>query len=139
MTITQKKIEIKNKRAEHDYFILDTYNAGIVLCGTEIKSIRSGKAGLTDSFCYIKDGEIWAKNVYIAEYFYGSFYNHEAKRDRKLLLNRREINRLAQETKNPDNSVDVVYRRKQPRKNENRFGSRQKGIRQTANAERKRR
>ncbi len=105
MTIIQKKIEIKNKRAEHDYFILDTYNAGIVLCGTEIKSIRAGKAGLTDSFCYIRDGEIWAKNVYIAEYFYGSFYNHEAKRDRKLLLNRREIRRLAQETKNPGLSI----------------------------------
>ena len=105
MALTQKKIEIKNKRAEHDYFVLDTYNAGIVLCGTEIKSIRAGKAGLTDSFCYIRDGEIWVKNVYIAEYFYGSFYNHEARRDRKLLLNRREIRRLAQETKNPGLSI----------------------------------
>ena len=107
MALTQKKIEIKNKRAEHDYFVLDTYNAGIVLCGTEIKSIRAGKAGLTDSFCYIRDGEIWVKNVYIAEYFYGSFYNHEARRDRKLLLNRREIRRLAQETKNPKRNMPI--------------------------------
>lgn len=101
MTATQKKTEIKNKRAAHDYFILDTYNAGIVLYGTEIKSIRAGKAGLADTFCYIKDGEIWVKNMYIAEYAFGSFYNHEARRDRKLLLHRREIHRLAQETKNP--------------------------------------
>ena len=68
----RKKIEIKNKRAEHDYYILQTYTAGIVLYGTEIKSIRAGKAGLTDTFCYIRDGEIWVKNMYVAEYFYGS-------------------------------------------------------------------
>ncbi len=105
MGVLQKKIEIKNKRAEHDYFVLDTYNAGLVLCGTEIKSIRAGKAGLTDSFCYIRDGEMWAKNMYISEYFYGSFYNHDARRDRKLLLNKREIRRLAQETKNAGLSV----------------------------------
>ena len=101
----RKKIEIKNKRAEHDYYILQTYTAGIVLYGTEIKSIRAGKAGLTDTFCYIRDGEIWVKNMYVAEYFYGSFYNHDAKRERKLLLNRREILRLAQETKNPGLSI----------------------------------
>ena len=65
----RKKIEIKNKRAEHDYYILQTYTAGIVLYGTEIKSIRAGKAGLTDTFCYIRDGEIWVKNMYVAEYF----------------------------------------------------------------------
>lgn len=105
MVELKRKIEIKNKRAEHDFFTLDTYVAGIVLCGTEIKSIRAGKAGLSDSFCYIRDGEIWAKNLYIAEYAFGSFYNHEARRDRKLLLNRREIRRLAQETKNPGLSI----------------------------------
>lgn len=101
----KKNIEIKNKRAEHDYFILSTYVAGIVLYGTEIKSIRAGKAGLTDSFCFISGGEIWVKNMYIAEYFYGSFFNHDSKRERKLLLNKREILKLSQETKNPGLSI----------------------------------
>lgn len=99
------KINIKNRRAEHDYFVVDRLTAGIVLTGTEIKSIRAGKAGLVDTFCFIRDGEIWVKNMYVAEYFYGSFYNHDAKRERKLLLNRREILRLAQETKNPGLSI----------------------------------
>ena len=67
------QINIKNKRASFDYELLDTFHAGIVLSGTEIKSIRLGKAGLTDSFCYINNGEIWIKNMYIAEYFYGSY------------------------------------------------------------------
>ena len=66
------QINIRNKRANFDYELLDTFNAGIVLSGTEIKSIRLGKAGLTDSFCYINNGEVWIKNMYIAEYFYGS-------------------------------------------------------------------
>ena len=97
----RKKIEIKNKRAEHDYYILQTYTAGIVLYGTEIKSIRAGKAGLTDTFCYIRDGEIWVKNMYVAEYAFGSFNRHELRRDRKLLLNRREIRRWENDTKSP--------------------------------------
>lgn len=105
MAIKPKNIEIKNKRAEHDYFVLDTYTAGIVLTGTEIKSIRLGKAGLVDTFCYVRDREMWVKNMYIAEYFYGSFNNHAARRDRKLLLNRREITHLEQETKNPGLSI----------------------------------
>lgn len=105
MALLQKNIEIKNKRAEHDYFILDTYNAGIVLFGTEIKSIRAGKAGLADSYCYVNNGEIWVKNMYIAKYFLGSFYNHETRRDRKLLLNRREIRKLSAEAKNPGLSI----------------------------------
>ena len=94
-------INIKNKRAEHDYLIIDKYTAGIVLTGTEIKSIRAGKAGLVDTFCYIHNREMWVKNMYIAEYDLGSYNNHAARRDRKLLLNRKEIVALMNETKNP--------------------------------------
>lgn len=88
------QINIRNKRASFDYELLDTFNAGIVLSGTEIKSIRLGKAGLNDSFCYVNNGEVWIKNMYIAEYFYGSYNNHSSRRDRKLLLNRRELDKL---------------------------------------------
>jgi SsrA-binding protein len=72
-----------------------------VLTGTEIKSIRLGKASLVDTFCYINNGEVWVKNMHIAEYFYGSYNNHAARRDRKLLLNRKEIRKLESETKSP--------------------------------------
>lgn len=89
-----KEINIKNKRATYDYNIIETFTVGIVLTGTEIKSIRLGKAGLTDTFCYVNNGEVWVKNMYIAEYFYGTYNNHEARRDRKLLLNKKEIVRL---------------------------------------------
>ena len=94
-----KEINIKNKRATFDYAIGDTFTAGIVLTGTEIKSIRLGKASLSDTFCYINNGEVWVKNMYIAEYFYGTYNNHESRRDRKLLLNRKEISRLEKDGK----------------------------------------
>lgn len=94
-------INIKNKRAQHDYNILDTWTAGIVLTGTEIKSIRDGKAGLVDTFCFIHDGEVWVKNMYVAEYINGTYNNHAVRRDRKLLLNRREIRHLESETRTP--------------------------------------
>lgn len=89
-----KDINIKNRRATFDYTISDTYTAGIVLTGTEIKSIRQGKASLVDTFCYVDKGEVWVKNMYIAEYFYGTYNNHVARRDRKLLLNKKEIAKL---------------------------------------------
>jgi SsrA-binding protein len=89
-----KDVNIKNKRATFDYAITDTFTAGIVLTGTEIKSIRNGKASLVDSFCYVVNGEVWIKNMYIAEYFYGTYNNHETRRDRKLLLNKKEIAKL---------------------------------------------
>lgn len=92
-------IQIKNKKAAFDYFIVDEYTAGIVLTGTEIKSIRLGKASLVDAFCSIHDGEMWVKGMNISPYFYGSYNNHESKRDRKLLLNRKEIHRLQEDTK----------------------------------------
>ena len=92
-------VNIRNKKASFEYFFIETYTAGIVLTGTEIKSIRLGKASLVDTFCYINNGEIWVKGMNITPYFYGSYNNHEAKRDRKLLLNRREIARLESATK----------------------------------------
>lgn len=98
---TKTVVNIRNKRATFDYEILDTWTAGIVLTGTEIKSLRSGKAGLTDSFCIFDKGELWTKNVYIAEYFYGTYNNHNAHRDRKLLLTRKELRALAQDSKEP--------------------------------------
>lgn len=94
-------IQIKNKKASFLYNFLDTYTAGIVLTGTEIKSIRLGKASLVDAFCYINNGEIWVKGMNISPYFYGSRLNVPSRRDRKLLLNKREIRRLAEDTKTP--------------------------------------
>jgi SsrA-binding protein len=87
-------INIKNKRATFDYELIETFTAGIVLTGTEIKSIRLGKAGLVDTYCFVTNHELWVKNMYIAEYFYGTYNNHEARRDRKLLLNRKELNKI---------------------------------------------
>ena len=95
------RINIKNKRAEHDFLVIDKYTAGVVLTGTEIKSIRAGKASLVDTFCYIHNGEMWMKNSYIAEYDFGSYNNHATRRDRKLLLNRKEILSLQDDTKSP--------------------------------------
>lgn len=87
-------IQIKNKRATFDYELLDTFTAGIVLTGTEIKSIRLGKASLVDTFCIVDNGELWVKNMYIAEYFYGTYNNHNARRDRKLLLTKKELRKI---------------------------------------------
>ena len=92
-------VSIRNKKASFEYFFVETYTAGIVLTGTEIKSIRMGKASLVDSYCYIHNGEIWVKGMNISPYFFGSYNNHEAKRDRKLLLTKREIHKLQEATK----------------------------------------
>ena len=89
-----KNINIRNKRATFDYEILEEYVAGVVLVGTEIKSVRLGKVALTDSYCYFSDGELWIRGVNIAEYAWGTCNNHPPKRDRKLLLNRKELNKL---------------------------------------------
>ena len=91
-------MNIKNRKASFEYFFIETFTAGIVLTGTEIKSIRQGKASLVDTFCYINNGEIWVKGMNISPYFYGSYSNHEAKRDRKLLLTKREIGKLRSAT-----------------------------------------
>lgn len=89
------QVNIRNKRARFDYEITDTFIAGIVLTGTEIKSIREGKASLADTYCMVENGEVWVKGMNISEYFYGSYNNHVARRDRKLLLTKKEIARLA--------------------------------------------
>ncbi|MDR3128765.1 MAG: SsrA-binding protein SmpB [Tannerellaceae bacterium] len=91
---------IKNKRASFDYELLETFTAGIVLTGTEIKSIRLGKASLTDTYCLVEKGEVWVKNMYVAEYFYGTYNNHAVRRDRKLLLSKREIHKLETASRN---------------------------------------
>ncbi len=92
-------VQIKNKKATFEYFLVETFTAGIVLTGTEIKSIRLGKASLVDTYCSIINGEMWVKGMSISPYFYGSYSNHEMKRDRKLLLTKREISRLQEATK----------------------------------------
>ncbi len=98
-------IQIKNKRAEFDFLLLDQYTAGIVLTGTEIKSIRQGKASLVETFCYVHNGEVWVKNMYIAHYEQGSYNNHIERRDRKLLLNRKEIRKIQNTVKAPGFSI----------------------------------
>ncbi|WP_288276199.1 SsrA-binding protein SmpB [uncultured Prevotella sp.] len=92
-------VQIKNRKASFEYFFIEEFTAGIVLTGTEIKSIRAGKASLVDTYCSIIHGEMWVKGMSISPYFYGSYNNHEQKRDRKLLLTRREIARLESATK----------------------------------------
>ena len=95
----KSNIRILNKKARFEYIILDRYTAGIQLFGTEIKSIREGKASLVDSYCAIEHGEVYAKQMHIAEYRFGSYANHDAKRDRKLLLQRKEIRKLEKAVK----------------------------------------
>ena len=92
-------VNIKNKKAAFEYFFIETFTAGIALTGTEIKSIRAGRASLVDAYCMIVNGEMWVKGMNVSPYFYGSYNNHEMKRDRKLLLTRREIARLESATK----------------------------------------
>lgn len=89
-----KNINIRNKRATFDYEILDTYVAGIVLTGTEIKSLRLGKASMVDCYCYFHEGELWMRGLNISEYLWGTVNNHIPKRDRKLLLNKKELQKL---------------------------------------------
>lgn len=98
-------VNIRNKRATFDYEVLDTYTAGMVLVGTEVKSLREGKAGLTDTFCLFDKGELWLKNAYIAEYFYGTYNNHNSHRDRKLLLSKKELRNLANDSKDPGMTI----------------------------------
>lgn len=92
--MNQPNINIKNKRASFDYEFIETFTAGLVLTGTEIKSIRLGKASLVDTYCLFERNELWVRNMYIAEYFYGSYNNHNARRDRKLLLNKKELKKI---------------------------------------------
>ena len=98
-------VQIRNKKASFEYYFIDTFTAGIVLTGTEIKSIRAGKASLIDTYCIVNHGELWVSGMNISPYFYGSYANHEAKRLRKLLLTKREIKRLEEEAKPPGYTI----------------------------------
>ncbi|MFZ4523400.1 MAG: SsrA-binding protein SmpB [Bacteroidales bacterium] len=90
----EKSINIRNKRASHEYFLIQEVTAGIQLTGTEIKSIRDGTASIVDGYCTYTNGELFVRNMHIAEYSFGTHYNHEPKRDRKLLLTKRELKKL---------------------------------------------
>ena len=103
---SNNNINIKNKRAEHEYFLLDTLTAGIVLTGTEIKSIRNGKASLADSYCTFKEDELFVVGMHIAEYDKGTYNNHDPKRDRKLLLTERELRKL--KTKVQEKGLTII-------------------------------
>ncbi len=96
---TGRKLVASNKKARHDYHIDDVYEAGLVLTGTEVKSLRAGRASLIDGYALIKDGEVWLQGVHIPEYTEGTWTNHEPRRPRKLLLHQREILRLIGKTK----------------------------------------
>ena len=95
----QSDINIKNKKAHFEYELLESYDAGIQLFGTEIKSIRMGKASITESFCQIIEGELYIINMYIDEYDWGTHFNHKTRRDRKLLLKKNELKKLERKTK----------------------------------------
>ena len=99
MPKAKSKVQITNRRASFDYEFLETYEAGIVLVGTEIKSIRAGKASLSDAFCYFVNGELYVKGMNVSTYFWGSWNAHEPARDRKLLLQKRELRHLQQAVK----------------------------------------
>jgi len=101
-------IIIRNKKASHDYEFLEKYTAGIKLTGTEIKSIRAGKATLTDSFCLFRDGELYIKGMHISEYWWGNLNNHDPLRERKLLLKARELKKIERKVKEAGLTVIVV-------------------------------
>ncbi|MFD2147311.1 SsrA-binding protein SmpB [Mucilaginibacter antarcticus] len=104
--MSDDRIYIKNKKAYFEYTILDKYVAGVKLLGTEIKSIRANKANINDAFCTFIGGQLYIRNLHIAEYTFGSFYNHEAKRDRVLLLNKNELKKLL--TRGEEKGLTIV-------------------------------
>lgn len=106
MTKISNSVNIENRRAKFDFQFLDTFTAGLVLKGTEIKSIREGRAGLADSYCFFKNDELYVRNFHIAEYDNASFYTHEPLRERKLLLSRQELNKLQRKVK--DQGLTIV-------------------------------
>ena len=99
MTEEKHLIDIKNKRASFEYFFVQTFRAGLVLYGTEIKSICEGRVNLSDAYCMFDKGELWVHNMHISEYRFGSYYNHEVKRNRKLLLKKNELRKLESKSK----------------------------------------
>lgn len=103
------KINIKNKKASFEYFLLDRYTAGIQLTGTEIKTIREGKVSIVDSYCVFINNELFVKNMHIAEYTFGTYNNHKPKRDRKLLLNKRELRKIENKLKDQGTTLIPTY------------------------------
>lgn len=101
----EKQINIQNKKARFEYHLEDKFIAGIQLTGTEIKSIRNSKASIMEAYCVVEDGEVYIRNMHIAAYENGSFYNHKPKGDRKLLLNRKEINKIEKFLKVKGNTI----------------------------------
>ena len=99
-------IKIRNKKASFEYFLLEKFICGICLTGTEIKSIREGKANLVDSYCLFNNNELYVKSLHISEYTFGTSYNHEPKRDRKLLLNKRELRKIQNKIK--DQGITII-------------------------------
>lgn len=108
MPKAKSSIEIKNKRASFDYEFIERFTAGIVLCGTEIKSIRAGKASLVDSYCYFVNGELYVRNMNVAEYWWSSYNRHDPRRDRKLLLTKRELRKLLRATREKGMTIVAV-------------------------------
>lgn len=98
-------VNIKNKRATFNYEIMERYTAGMQLFGTEIKSIRSNKASLSDTYCTFINNELWVRNMHISTYFFGTYNNHDVRRDRKLLLTKRELNKLIRATKETGHTI----------------------------------
>ena len=108
MPKAKSKVEIKSRRASFDYEFLETYQAGIVLTGTEIKSIRAGKASLVDAFCYFNGGELYVKNMHVADYWWCTWGRHDPRRDRKLLLTKRELLKLQRAVKEKGLTIVAV-------------------------------
>ncbi|WP_367914070.1 SsrA-binding protein SmpB [Leadbetterella sp. DM7] len=102
----QKTINIKNKKASFEYYFLEEYSAGMVLTGTEIKSVREGKVSMADAYCFFNKGELYVKNLNISRYENGTYYNHDPLRERKLLLTRRELRKL--ENKLTDKGLTII-------------------------------
>ena len=108
MPKAKSTVEIKNRRASFDYEFVERFTAGIVLTGTEIKSIRAGKASLVDSYCYFVGNELFVRNMNVAEYWWGSYNRHDPKRDRKLLLNKRELRKLQRATREKGMTIVAI-------------------------------
>lgn len=136
----EHKVEIRNRRASFDYEFLETYIAGISLVSTEIKSIRMGKASLVDSFCYFVGNELFVKGMNVAQYFWGSWGQHEPMRDRKLLLTKRELRHLRRrQGKRPHHRRhQTLHQRQRPRQARHRPSQRQEDLRQARHHQRER-
>ena len=106
--MAKTQLHIKNKKAYFEYEIIDKYTAGIVLSGTEIKSVRLSKVSISEAFCYVNNHEVWVKGMHIAEYAFGSYNNHDTTRERKLLLNKKEIQKLEEKLKDKGNTIVVL-------------------------------